>query len=67
MCNKIKKWRFLAHSEISMTYSDTLPSSLIDSNVSMKWKQWKSKELGARSLAHNILGVEGRVGALGWD
>jgi hypothetical protein len=22
---------------------------------------------GARSLAHNTLGVEGRVGALGWE
>jgi hypothetical protein len=27
-------------------YYDALPSSLIDSNVSQKWKQRKSKELG---------------------
>jgi hypothetical protein len=27
-----------------MMDSDALPSSLIDSNVSMKWKQRKSKE-----------------------
>jgi hypothetical protein len=25
---------------------NTLPSSLIDSNVNLKWTQWKSKELG---------------------
>jgi hypothetical protein len=36
-----------------LTNPDTLPSSLIDSNVSLKWKQQKSKESGARSLAHN--------------
>jgi hypothetical protein len=42
-----------------------VPNSLIDSNVSLKWKQWKSKE--SESLAHNTLGVEGRVGAPGWD
>jgi hypothetical protein len=28
------------------THNDALPSSLIDSNVSLRWKQWKSKELG---------------------
>jgi hypothetical protein len=25
---------------------DTIPSSLVDSNVSLNWKQWKSQELG---------------------
>jgi hypothetical protein len=25
---------------------DALPNSLIDSNESLKWKQWKGKELG---------------------
>jgi hypothetical protein len=25
---------------------DVLPSSLIDSNVNVKWKQWKDNELG---------------------
>jgi hypothetical protein len=25
---------------------DTFRNSLIDSNASLKWKQWKSKELG---------------------
>jgi len=37
----------------------------MDSNVSMKLKQQKNKELGARSLACSILGVEGRAGVLG--
>jgi len=26
----------------------------------------KKERVGARSLAHNTLGVEGRAGALGW-
>jgi hypothetical protein len=47
--------------------SDAFASSLIDSNVSLKWKLRKSKESGARSLARSFLGVEGRAGALGWD
>jgi hypothetical protein len=34
---------------------NALPSSLIDSNVNLWWKQWKSKELGTHSLARNIL------------
>jgi len=38
-------------------FSDALLSSLIDSNVNMRWKQRKSKELGTCSLAHNTLGV----------
>jgi hypothetical protein len=46
---------------------DAFPSSLIDSNMSLKWKQRKSKELGTNSLAHNTLRVEGRVGAPGWN
>jgi hypothetical protein len=47
------------------TSFDTLPSSLIDSNVSLRWKQWKDKELKARSQAHSTMGVEGRVGTPG--
>jgi hypothetical protein len=46
---------------------DMLPCSLRDSNVNLKLKHWKSKELGARSLACNILGVEGCARALRWD
>ncbi len=38
---------------------DAIPSSLIDSYVSLKLKQRKSKELDACSLAHNTLEVEG--------
>jgi hypothetical protein len=44
-----------------------IPSSLMDSNVSLKLKEQKSKELGARSLACSISGVEGRARAPGWD
>jgi hypothetical protein len=32
--------------EIDVNDDNTLPSSLIDSNVNIKWKQRKSKELG---------------------
>jgi hypothetical protein len=45
---------------------DALLSSLIDSNVSLKWKQEKSKELRTRSLAHNTLGLEGHAGTPRW-
>ncbi len=47
---------------------DALPSSLMDSNGSLKWKQQKSKDLGARSLACNTLGGKGASRAApGWD
>jgi hypothetical protein len=32
-----------------------------------KVKTTKGEGVGARSLARSTLGVEGRVGALGWD
>ncbi len=38
---------------------DTLLSSLIDSNVSLKWKIMEEYKVGACSLACNTLGVEG--------
>jgi hypothetical protein len=38
----------------------------MDSIASPKMKTSKREGVGARSLAHNISGVEGRVGALGW-
>jgi hypothetical protein len=41
------------------TPNDALPSFLIDSNVNLKWKQRKSKELGTHSLACNTLGWKG--------
>jgi hypothetical protein len=45
---------------------DALPSSLMDSTMSPKVKTMKGEGIGARSLAHNISRVEGRVRALGW-
>ncbi len=59
-------WRWLIE-VFSHTCCDVLPSSLIDSNVNLRRKQWNSKGLGARSLARNTLGVEGRVGVSGWE
>jgi len=35
--------------------------------VSPKVKTLEGKRVGARSLAHNTLGVEGHARALGWD
>jgi hypothetical protein len=46
---------------------DAPPSSLIDSNVSLKLKHRKSKELGARSLTCSTLGVKGHAGVPKWD
>jgi hypothetical protein len=46
---------------------DTLPSSLIDSNASLKWKQRKNKELGHASWFVALMGVKGCAGAPGWD
>ncbi len=43
------------------------PSSLMDSIVSPNVKTTKGEGIGARSLARNTSGVEGHVGALGWD
>jgi hypothetical protein len=38
----------------------------MDSTANPKVKTTKGEGVGAHSLAHNILGVEGHVGALGW-
>jgi hypothetical protein len=48
-----------------MTKSDAPSSSLMDSTTNLKMKTTKR---GVRecSLAHNTLGVEGRVGVLKW-
>jgi hypothetical protein len=47
---------------------DTPLNSLMDSTTSPKVKtmEGKGKGVGARSLAHNMLGVEGCAGASGW-
>jgi hypothetical protein len=47
--------------------NDALLSSLMDSNVSLKWKQRKSKDLEECSLVRSTLGVKGRAGAPKWD
>jgi hypothetical protein len=46
---------------------DTPSSSLMDSTTSPKLKTMEGERVGARSLARSTLGVEGRVGASGWD
>jgi hypothetical protein len=38
----------------------------MDSIVNPKMKTTEGKKVGALSLAHSTLGVEGCVGALGW-
>jgi hypothetical protein len=51
---------------LESTYIDALPSSLVDSNVNLRRKQQKNKELRTRSLVRNTWGgVEGHVGTLG--
>jgi hypothetical protein len=47
-------------------YIDALPSSLIDSNVSLRRKQRKNKELRTRSLVWNTWGG-GKVVLELWD
>jgi len=46
---------------------DAPPSSLMDLNASLKVKTMEGEEVGMRSLVCNTLGVEGHVGAPGWD
>jgi len=45
--------------------NDAPPSSLMDSTVSPKVKTMEEERVGARSLAHNTLGMEGHAGAPG--
>jgi len=45
---------------------DALTNSLMNSTTSPKMKTTKGEGVGAHSVIHNTLGVEGRVGALGW-
>jgi len=47
--------------------SDTPTSSLMDSTASAKMKTTKGEGVGARSLAHNTLGLEGSARTPGWD
>jgi hypothetical protein len=39
------KWTRICNKKVGV-YFDLPPSSLIDSTMSPKWKQWKDKELG---------------------
>jgi hypothetical protein len=45
----------------------THPQLLEGLKCESKWKTAEEKGVGTRSLAHNTWGVEGRVGAPGWD
>jgi hypothetical protein len=42
--------------KIRESIGDALPGSLMDSNVSLKWKTTEEQGVEARSLVHNILG-----------
>jgi hypothetical protein len=59
--------RKMKYSNNTCLTCDTLPSSLMDSIASPKVKITKGKRVGAHSLVRNTLGVEGCVGASGWD
>jgi hypothetical protein len=52
---------------ILSSLDDAPPSSLMDSTTSPKVKIAEGKGVGARSLARNTSGVEGRARAPGWD
>jgi hypothetical protein len=43
------------------------PRALLDSIANQKVKIMKGEGVEVRSLARSTLGVEGHVGALGWD
>jgi len=46
---------------------DAPPSSLMDSIVNIKVKTSKGKGVEVRTFVRNTSGVEGHVGASGWD
>jgi len=46
---------------------DAPPSSFMNTIVNPKVKTTEGEVVGVRSLVHSTLGVEGRVGVLGWD
>jgi hypothetical protein len=49
-----------------MTICDTPLRSLMDSIASPKVITMEGNGVEARSLTHNISGLKGRVGSLGW-
>jgi len=44
--------------------ANTFPNSLMGSTASLKMKTTQGEGVGTCSLAHNTLGVEGRVGVI---
>jgi hypothetical protein len=44
-----------------ITHNDAPPNFLRDPKVGRRANQWKKKKIGARSLNHNILKVEGML------
>jgi len=53
--------------ELLDIHNDAPPSSLMDSTVSPKVNTMEGERVGARSLTHNILGVEGHARVSRWD
>jgi hypothetical protein len=55
------------HINYAHRIDDTPPSSLMNTTSSPKVKTTEGKGVKACSLAHSTSGVEGHVGASGWD
>jgi hypothetical protein len=51
---------------VALSKIDAPANSWIDSTSTPKVKTTEGQGVRARSLAHSILGVEGRAGASGW-
>jgi hypothetical protein len=68
---KMEKKMFLFYYQekknLVATKFDALPSSWIDANVNLKWKQRKNQELGHAPWFIALSGVEGCARAPGWD
>jgi hypothetical protein len=62
MARKLSNTNFVVANDI-LTHSQLLEGFKCES----KWKATEKGGVGARSLAHNTWGVEGRVEAPGWD
>jgi len=58
---------FVSAIVMRIAYANAPSSSLMDSTTSPKKKTTEGEGVGVCSLAHNTLGVEGRVGAPKWD
>ncbi len=63
----IVSFAFVTQSFATWITFDAPPNSLMDLTTSPKVKTIEGKGVGAHSLVRNTLGVEGHVGALGWD